>query len=151
MPMRRPSTRQTRNGPRGRDQDGGNPAEDDPEIRDHRQGDDDQADERREVQTGRWEKSEQTADQKAVHQTDEQLAAEVGDDVAVDLGKGGRDFVFEWRIAQRQVFAPATLDRRAFLEEEERVNRHHHEAEEEAGHTEETTDACLHQRPEFRD
>ena len=52
---------------RGRDQDGGNPANDDAEIGDHRQGNDQQTDKRGEVQT---EKGQRGADEEAVDQTD---------------------------------------------------------------------------------
>ena len=97
------------------------------------------------------EKGQQAANEQTVDQTNQKLPAEIGDDVTVDLGKGGRDFVFERRIAQRQIFAPAALDRGAFLEEKEQIDRHHHEAEEKPGHTKETADTRLHQRPQFRD
>ena len=107
-----------------------------------------QADERREVQP---EERERGADEKAIDQADEELAAEVGDHITVDLRKGGRDFVFQRRVAQGQIFPPAALDRGPFLEEEEGIDRHHDETEKKAGHAEEAADAGFDQEPELGD
>src|SRR5687768_16768753 len=63
------------------DEDGGNPAKHDADIRNHGQDHDEKPDERCEIQAAHIKGG---ANENAVDQANEQLAAEVGDDVAVD-------------------------------------------------------------------
>src|SRR5689334_14334365 len=60
------------------DEHGGDPANDDTDERNHRENDDEQADERREVQS---HDGERAADEATVNEADEKLATEIGDDV----------------------------------------------------------------------
>src|SRR5678810_885568 len=71
------------------------------------------------------------------------------DQVAVDLGKNGGDFVFQRGISQRQIFLPTTLNSGPLLKEEEEVDRNHHKAEQKSGDAKETADAGFEQVPEF--
>src|SRR5205085_3094905 len=92
---------------------------------------------------------ERTADEKTIDQADEKLAAKISDDVVVDLRKHGGDFILQGRIAQREIFAPAPFDCRAFLEQEKQVDRHHNQTEEKSGDPEKAADALLQERPDF--
>ncbi len=131
-----------------RNQDRRHPANHDANVGNHGEENDEQPDQRRKVKT---QEEESRADQNAIDQADEKLPAEIGDDVAVDLRQDGGDFIFQRRIAERQIFFPAMLNGRSLLEQKEKVNRNHHETKEEAGDPEEVADACLKQRPELVD
>src|SRR5207237_6073236 len=98
------------------------------------------------VQAGEIERG---ADEGTVDQANEELTAEIRDDVFVDLFKDGGDFVFQRRVAQGQIFAPAFLDSGALFQKEEKIDRHHHQAEKDAGDAEETANALFEQRPNF--
>src|SRR4051812_43119470 len=67
---------------KGGDKNSGNPADHDADVGDHRENDDEHADERREIET---EEGEGAANKTAIHQTNEELSAKIGDDVVIDL------------------------------------------------------------------
>src|SRR5438309_779450 len=90
------------------DQVSRDPADNNPEIMNHREDNNQTAKKWGEVKT---KDSERRADQNAVDQRDQELPAEVSDDVAVDLRKRSSHFVFERGVAQREIFLPAALDR----------------------------------------
>ncbi len=74
------------------DEDSGNPAKHNADIRDHGQDHDEKPDERCEIQAAHIKGG---ANENAVDQANEKLAAKISDDVAVDLGEDRGDFVFQ--------------------------------------------------------
>src|SRR5436309_13202398 len=88
------------------------PANYDADVRDHCQDDNERADKRREVQT---EKSQKAANENAIDEANQQLAAKISDDVAVNLRHGLGDFVFKRRRTQRKVIFPSFLNPRPLL------------------------------------
>ena len=122
------------------DHHGWNPANDDADVRDHRQNHNHHANQWREVKPKQCERA---SDQTTVHETDEELAAEIGDDVVINFRENFRDFVFERRVAQGQVIFPAAFDARPLLEQEKQIDRHEHETEKKPGKSEETADALF--------
>src|SRR6266404_6043714 len=89
-----------------------NPANHDADVRDHRQDDNENTDERREIEA---ENCQSAADERAIDKTNEQLAAKVSDDVAIDLRQSLGQFVFERRSSQGQIIFPISLDRRSLF------------------------------------
>ena len=73
-----------------RDQNRRHPANHNSDVRNHRQDDDEQADQWRKIQT---EESERAANESSVNKAYEQLAPKIGNDVIVYLQQGGRDFI----------------------------------------------------------
>src|SRR2546423_12780746 len=77
---------------RGGDEDSGDPAKDDADVRNQRQDNDEQADKRGEIQTG---EVKGRTDKGAVYEANQKLTSEIRDNVIVDLGEDRRDFVFQ--------------------------------------------------------
>jgi len=76
---------------RRRNQDGGNPAQDNPDVRDHGQDHDKHPDERGKVQS---KTKKGGPNKQAVDKANKKLSPEVRDNIAVDLQKNGGDFIF---------------------------------------------------------
>src|SRR6266446_5770345 len=90
---------------------GWHPADNYPDVRDHRKDDNEQTNQRRKIEP---DERQSGADKDAIHQTNKQLSPKISGDVLVDLRQCFRDFVLERRRAQRQVIFPSFFNARLF-------------------------------------
>src|SRR5439155_15129391 len=100
------------------DQNGRNPAKNDPEVWNHCENGNKTTDEDGKISSGRRKKREGCANQNAIDEADEELSTKIGDDVAVDLQENVGDLVFERRIMKREVIFPTSLDSGPLLKKE---------------------------------
>ena len=70
-----------------------------------------------------------SADQDSVDHANQQLPAEISNDVTIDLQDDFRDFILQRRGTQWEVLLPALFNARALLEKEEQVDRYEDQAE----------------------
>ena len=94
------------------DQDGWHPANDDADVRNHRENDNERTNHWRKIQA---ENSQRRSYEDAIHQAHQKLAAKVRGDVAIDFRQHIRDFISQGRRTQRQVFFPVLFDARLFV------------------------------------
>src|SRR5207248_3389723 len=129
-----------------RDQHSRDPADHNSDVWDHRENDNEKTNQRRKIQA---EQSERATDECSVNETDEQLTAEIRDDVTVNFGNRSRDLIFQRRRPQRQVILPTRFDARSLLQKKEQIDRNHDQAEKKTGDTEEPPNALLENVPNF--
>ena len=128
----------------GSDDDCGHPAEDDSEIGDHAQQAKHEADEQSEIQT---QNHESDACGEAIDQAHEELSAEEGDQVAIDLREAIDHLGFKIRRSKREVMGPGLFDVGTLREEVKKVEWHDDEGEQKTKDPHETADACFHEPP----
>ena len=99
---------------KGGDENGWHPADDDSDVWNHGKHNHHCPDQGRKIQA---EQCQGSANENAINQTDQQLTAEVRDNIRVDLEYYRRHFVLQRRRSQRQVVCPSLLNSRLFLEQ----------------------------------
>lgn len=117
----------------------GDEADDIADVGDDADDGEEDADDQR---VGQAEDGEGDSDEESVDQRDEHLAAEEGDEVAIDFLQGVHQFAFKARGAERDVVVPMGANAGGIFEEEEKIDGYHDHADGEAENAENFRGAC---------